>query len=125
MSEINITPLLDLAFSLLIIFMIAAPLLEQTIPLQLPLETAAAQPQRSEQDYQVISIDAQGVYHWGEEPVTAQRLNELLGALALRAEPPVLHLRGDATLPYQKVIDVIDMVKQHKLSRISLDTQAR
>jgi len=124
LNEINVTPLIDLAFALLIIFMITTPLLEQTIPLRLPVETAAERPPQRE-DFQSISIDAAGQLYWGEEAVEATRLNTLLAALAERPSPPVVSIRADAGLPYQEVIDVLDLVKQNGLTRISLDTRVR
>ena len=123
-SEIDITPLIDLAFSLLIIFMIATPLLEQTIPLNLPQETARPQPPLEKNDYQVISIDAKGKISWGTQPVTRNELLARLNTLAAQPKPPVIHLRGDRSLDYGKVIEVVDTVKTAGLSQISLDTQA-
>jgi len=125
MSEINVTPLIDLAFALLIIFMITTPLLEQTIPLNLPLDTQAPPIERGELEFQVISIDRQGQIFWGEDPVTQVKLSDLLGTLKAQGNPPVLSIRADRSLQYQKVIDVIDIIKQNKLSKISLDTQVR
>ena len=124
LSEINVTPLIDLAFALLIIFMITTPLLEQTIPLRLPLETANERPGDKER-FQTISIDAEGQLYWGEEAVDATRLNALLESMKAGGDPPVISIRADASLPYQKVIDVLDLVKQNDLSRISLDTRVR
>ncbi len=122
LTEINVTPLIDLAFALLIIFMITTPLLEQTIDVNLPVEAAKLQPD-DRQDFQALSIDAQGAYYWGEERVTRQELADRLDVLAMDPAPPVLSIRADANLPYQAVITVIDMVKQRKLSKISLDTR--
>lgn len=124
LTEINMTPLIDLAFSLLIIFMITTPLLEQTIPVQLPVEAASPQPQDRD-DFQNLSIDAEGRYFWGDQEVDEQALGDLLDTLANDPDPPVLSIRGDARLRYQQVITVIDMIKQRELTRISLDTQTQ
>ncbi len=122
LTEINVTPLIDLAFALLIIFMITTPLLEQTIAVDLPMETAKTQPQDRE-DFQSVAIDREGRYYWGEQAVSAEQLGDLLDSLAADPAPPVLSIRADASLPYQRVITLIDMVKLRKLSRISLDTK--
>ncbi len=122
LSEINVTPLIDLAFALLIIFMITTPLLEQTISLQLPVETQRPESARDSQRFQNISVDAEGQIFWGERPVSTQELNVLLSGLANRPEPPVLHIRGDARVSYQRVVTVIDLIKSNQLTRISLDT---
>lgn len=122
LTEINVTPLIDLAFALLIIFMITTPLLEQTIEVNLPVEAAKSQAEDRE-DFQSIAIDQAGRYFWGEEQISQQQLGERLDLMAIDPAPPVLSIRADATLPYQRVITVIDMIKQRKLSKISLDTK--
>jgi len=124
MSEINMTPLIDLAFSLLIIFMITAPLLEQTIQVNLPVESTKAQELRDDTDFQAISIDAEGFYYWDNEIVDLDQLDGLLMGLAEKTDPPVIRIRADKQLPYQKVINVVDLVKKHKLTKLNLDTQA-
>ncbi len=122
LTEINVTPLIDLAFALLIIFMITTPLLEQTIELNLPSESQNQQASERE-TFQSVSLDAKGSYYWGEQRVAPERLGELLDSLAQDSEPPILSIRADAGLPYQKVITLIDMIKQRKLTKISLDTK--
>jgi biopolymer transport protein ExbD len=122
LTEINVTPLIDLAFALLIIFMITTPLLEQTIEVSLPVEGAKPQPEERE-EFQSISIDKSGNYFWGPDQVTIVQLADLLDTVAMDPAPPVLSIRGDASIPYQKVITVVDMIKERKLSKISLDTK--
>lgn len=122
LNEINVTPLLDLAFALLIIFMITTPLLEQSIEVNLPLENAKAQVEDRE-DFQVIGIDRTGVYYWGTQVVSLAQLQQYLDVLAQDSQPPVLSIRADATLAYQQVITVVDLIKQRNLSKISLDTK--
>ena len=122
LTEINVTPLIDLAFALLIIFMITTPLLEQTIEVNLPVEAAKSQAGERE-TFQSIAIDARGRYYWSDEQVSKQQLADLLDTLSMDPAPPVLSIRADAQLPYQQVITVIDMIKQRELSKISLDTR--
>lgn len=124
MSEINVTPLIDLAFALLIIFMITAPLLEQSIELTLPVETPRMQSERPPV-IQEISIDAAGNYFWGAERVDLKRLDEYLGVEALSDNPAVLQVRADSSLPYQSVISLIDLIKKHKLTKLSLETRGQ
>lgn len=123
LNEINVTPLLDLAFALLIIFMITTPLLEQTIQVNLPTESVKAQSSRAQQ-IQSITIDQSGAYFWGSQPVDAQALGDFLDVISLDPQPPVLSIRADARLSYQAVIQVVDLIKQRKLTKISLDTRA-
>jgi biopolymer transport protein ExbD len=122
LTEINVTPLIDLAFALLIIFMITTPLLEQTIEVNLPVEAAKSQAEERE-DFQSVAIDRVGLYYWGDQQVSEQQLADLLDNMAMDPAPPVLSIRADAQLPYQRVITVVDMIKQRKLSKISLDTK--
>ncbi|CAA6678878.1 MULTISPECIES: biopolymer transporter ExbD [unclassified Lentimonas] len=124
LTEINVTPLIDLAFALLIIFMVTTPLLEQTIDVNLPVEASKSQPDDRE-EFQAVSVDKAGDYYWGEDKVSLQELGDLLDTMAMDPAPPVLSIRADANLPYQKVITVIDMIKQRKLSKISLDTKVK
>lgn len=122
LTEINVTPLIDLAFALLIIFMITTPLLEQTIEVNLPVERSKPQDERQD-DFQSVAINRAGQYFWGDEPVTREQLGDLLDTMAMDPAPPVLSIRADAALPYQQVITVVDMIKQRQLSKISLDTK--
>lgn len=124
-SEINVTPLIDLAFSLLIIFMITTPLLEQTIPLDLPVEDSQSAQPSSDIAVQTISIDEEGAYYWGEQKVDDERLQILISDLARESDPPVVRLRADTEAPfqYQRVVNVLSWLKEHKLSKVSLDTR--
>lgn len=122
LSELNVTPLIDLAFSLLIIFMIAAPLLEQTISLELPKESQSRQ-QVEQEVYQTISINKEGRIAWGDDWIDMDELDRLLAGIALLENPPILHVRADAHLPYQNVVTVLDKIKRHDLTKISLDTE--
>lgn len=124
-SEINIMPLLDLAFALLIIFMITAPLLEQSIDLNLPFEDQKAQSSTEKKRFLTISINDEGLYFWDNREVDEAKLAELLEDMAAQPDRPVISIRGDRQIPYQKVITVIDLVKQNNLTEISLDTQIK
>lgn len=122
-SEINITPLIDLAFSLLIIFMVTTPLLEQTIALNLPIEGQHQQAEPSDLKFQVISIDAAGNFFWGKDRVDLNSLDTLLDKLGKDPDPPTLDIRAERTISYQKLVDVLSLIKKHKLTKISLDTE--
>jgi biopolymer transport protein ExbD len=123
-AELNVTNMVDLGFSLLIVFMITAPLLkqEQTIPLDLPVETARAQ-QRDRDEFRSVAVDRNGNYYWDNQRVNFQQIQLNLAALAGMPKPPVLRIRADASLQYQRVVALLDEVKKNNLSRISLDTQ--
>ncbi len=125
MTELNVTPLMDLAFSLLIIFMISTPLLEQTIPVNLPQQDANSASVRPDIDFQLITIKADGQIYWGKQPVDLVKLNSLLASLSKTQDPPAISLRADRNLIYQKVIDVIDAIKRHNLTKLHLDTEVK
>ena len=125
MTELNVTPLMDLAFSLLIIFMISTPLLEQTIPINLPKQEENPSNARPEIEFQVISINAKGQIYWGKQPVDMVELNSLLESMSKMPDPPAISFRGDFSLPYQKLVDVIDALKRHTLTKLHLDTEVR
>lgn len=124
MSELNVTPLIDLAFALLIIFMITAPLLQQTIDIRVPTESARPQPQDQEEPL-MLSIDPSGQFFWGTEAVSDNEMKSRLALMADTDEPPVVQIRADSQLPYQRVVDLLDLVKGAGLSKISLETKAR
>ena len=124
LTEINVTPLIDLAFALLIIFMIATPLLEQTIPINLPGEVS--KPQLDvKNDIQVVSISRQGELYWGSKKVTEAEMTVLLQETSKADVVPVLRIRADKELPYESVIGLIDLIKQNNLVKISLDTEIK
>ncbi len=125
MTELNVTPLMDLAFSLLIIFMISTPLLEQTIPVNLPKQDANSASVRPDIDFQLITIKADGKIYWGKQPVDLVELNSLLASLSKTQDPPAISLRADRNLIYQKVIDVIDAIKRNNLTKLHLDTEVK
>lgn len=128
-ADPNVTPLLDLAFSLLIIFMITTPLLEQTIPLDLPSQSAGGATSSEEIRYQTISIKQPGLYVWGDGDLVRElgsaEMNAALADLARQTEPPVLHIRADAGISYQEVVTLLDMIGKNNLTKISLDTAVK
>lgn len=121
LNAINVTPLIDLAFALLIIFMIATPLLEQTIPINLPIEAAKSQIE-SKESLQLIHIDANGGFFWDNEAVSDFELDQKLKELTKQNVQPVLRIRADRKLAYGRVVELMDLIKQNQLSKISLDT---
>ncbi len=134
LSELNVTNMLDLAFVLLVIFMIATPLIhqEQTIPVQLPIESQRPQaaPDRDTR-FVAITVRADGTYLIdadGNRPVTVRDLPGRLLALAATspgARQPVIRIRADANVPYQQVVTLLDELKKANLDRISFDTQVQ
>jgi len=124
-SDLNVTPLIDLAFSLLIIFMITTPVIEQYNRIDLPTQNSVNNQKPPEKEDKFITIDAEGRYNWGQDAVSKNELETLLDQVAKDSgDQPTIHLRGDRTLPYQKIMDVINMLKSRNLTKLSLDTKA-
>lgn len=125
-SELNVTNLIDLGFTLMIIFMIATPLInqEQTIPVNLPVESASEQVKPDpDTKFQPIAIDRTGRYYFGSTPVGFTELQERLAVLAASPKPPVIRIRADLTLQWQQVVSLMDELKKNNLSKITFDTQ--
>jgi len=121
LSEINITPLLDLAFVLLIIFIITTPLLEQSINLRLPKGgTPIKKLLRS--DIRTVEITTSGYYSLDKQRVALPTLLNRLVADA-RANPNlVVYIRADKDSRYDLVAQVIDGCVRNGISRYSLGT---
>ena len=125
-SELNVTNLIDLAFTLLIIFMIATPLInqEQTIPVNLPVESKSAQtPPNKDDRFQTITIRSDGTCLVGSQSVPIANLRRHLVTFAAEPKPPVFRIRMDAKATAQQFISVMDALKQNNLSRVTFDTQ--
>jgi len=124
----NVTNLIDLGFTLLIIFMIATPLInqEQTIPVNLPSESKSPQQRDKSMHFVAISIDAKGNTYLDQSitPVSAAELRSRLRVYAAEAKPPVVRIRGDAHVPYEKIVQLMDQLKQANLLKFTFDTQS-
>ncbi len=127
-AELNITNLVDLGFTLLIIFMIATPLIqqEQTIPVNLPGESKREQQKPPpDTEFIAISIDRSGNYYYGSQRMSLPELSRQLMSVAGRSKQPVIRIRADLTLQWQQVVRVMDEIKRHNLTKITFDTEAR
>jgi len=123
LSEINITPLLDLAFVLLIIFMITTPLLENSMNLIIP-SSGAANPPVNTAKVQTISIDRRETIKINDKTVMAADLVARLTQLK-RANPDVaIVIRPDRDLPVQKLISLMDALQHAQISKVGIATKA-
>ncbi len=122
LSEINITPLLDLAFVLLIIFVITTPLLEQSINLKLP---RGGQPDINvnKRDIRTVEVSATGVYALDRRRMP---FDEMIAQLAaeFRVNPNlIVYIRADQDDPYKYIAAVIDGCQRNGITRYSLRTE--
>ena len=112
-------------FSLLIIFMITTPVIEQYNRVNLPEQSSSVRQPPPPVEDKYITIDAKGAFFWGKDPVALAELEMRLDQLTGMEGPvPTIHIRGDRSLPYQKVIDVVNLLKERNLTKLSLDTRA-
>ena len=122
LSEINITPLLDLAFVLLIIFVITTPLLEQSISLKLPV---GGRPERpiNQSDIRTVEITPQGAYSLDKRRMTLDQIESALIA-ANKANPnTVVYIRADENGKNKDLYAVIDRCQRNGITRFSLRTE--
>jgi len=122
--EVNLTPLIDVVFLLLIFFMVSTTFEHQS-RIQIELPEATASPEELEEESLEIVIDAQGRYFIGEEQVVNTELKTLKSAISKavgdRGTIPVT-IRADASTPHQAVITALDATSQLGLTHISLAT---
>lgn len=119
-SEINLTPLMDLTFILLITFIITFPLIEQGIPVQLP--QARADGLEADQA-QTVTIDREGRLFLDDVPVTEAELQARLHVLGPRAAETTFMLRADERVRYAAVVRVLKLLHAEGVVRIALVTQ--
>ena len=125
-AEMNVTNLIDLGFTLLIIFMISTPLIdqEQTIPVKLPIESKSMQAKPEMGDHFIaVSIDAAGVFYLENHAIPLPDLRSRLRAYSAESKPPIIRIRGDASVPYQKIVQLMDELKKANLLKFTFDTQ--
>ncbi|AUX69083.1 protein TolR [Porphyrobacter sp. HT-58-2] len=120
MSEINVTPLVDVMLVLLIIFMVTVTLPAVGVPVELPESRAA--PVEEQPDQVTISIDRQGVIYIEDAAVPTGGLPAALEALDRGGEPPLIVLRGDRSLDYGRVMQVMGELGRAGFTSISLVT---
>ena len=121
MSEINVTPLVDVMLVLLIIFMVTAPLLVAGVPVDLPESRAQALDQQAKPVQ--IALDGQGNIFIDDAPVTAGALSARLADIAAQPEPPEgrrIYLRADKGLDYGQVMRVMGELNRAGLNRVAL-----
>jgi len=123
LSEINITPLLDLAFVLLIIFMITTPLLENSMSLIIP-SSSAKNPPVTTTPVQTVSIDRNESIRFNNRVVDLESLTAQLTEMK-RANPEIaVVIRPDRDLPVQKLITLMDALQRAQIMKVGIATRA-
>jgi len=121
MSEINVTPLVDVMLVLLVIFIITAPLLSYAIKLDLPNDPASAV--EATAGTIKLSIDAEGKVYLDSETITDDQLRARFTAAGKAALPPEVHVRADKATRYERVSFVMSAAQQAGLNKIGFVTE--
>ena len=121
MSEINVTPLVDVMLVLLVIFMLTAPLLTSAVRLDLP--SADAPPAAAAPAPLTLALDAKGALFLNDRPMTSEQLRERLQDAARLNPEAELQLRADQSLAYGRVVEVMALAQKAGLSRIGFVAQ--
>jgi biopolymer transport protein TolR len=116
MSDINMTPLIDVMLVLVVIFILTAPLLASSVRLDLP-RTDAAKPQEAVRSVQV-ALDKAGQIYLNDQALELVVLQQRLAELALQNPQAEVQLRADESVPYGKVVAVMGAAQKAGLSRI-------
>jgi len=122
MSEINVTPLVDVMLVLLVVFMVTAPLLTVGVPVELPQTQAA--PINEPKEPLVITVNRDGVIFVQETSVPADALVSKLQAITGNNPDAVLYVRGDKDINYGRVLEIMSLVSSAGFRKVSLVAEA-
>jgi biopolymer transport protein TolR len=121
LSEINVTPLVDVMLVLLIIFMITAPMLQQGLDVNLPVASGTSQSEREEQ--LILTVTKQGEIFLNQTAYKLEALLPKLRALYQARPDREVFLRADSSVPYGTVVQVMDEVKKAGIIKLGMITQ--
>ena len=121
LNELNITPLLDLAFVLLVIFIITTTPMVNDLDLNLP--SASSRPKDAPRKPNYVTVDGTGKIYLNMKLVDLIALQQLL--VQLRSEDPDLSVvvRGDSKIQYQNIVNVLDVLQQANVTKVGLATE--
>ncbi|MBP1641368.1 MAG: hypothetical protein H6Q03_37 [Acidobacteria bacterium] len=122
LSDINITPLVDVMLVLLIIFMITAPMLHQGIEVALPKSEAPNLSNRLS-DPIVLSINRDGLVYLKDKPVHPTRLVEVLTPQLRGRADETVFVKGDRDVPYGRVIELLDILQRGGIVKVGMVTE--
>lgn len=120
---VNVTPLVDVALVILIIFMVIAPLLTKTFSLAIPPEPKDEKPQINADAPLVMTLDQRGVMRLNDQVVQREALPQILPPLIAGAKSKVLHFDADDGLPYGDVVDAVDACRAAGAKSIAIVTK--
>lgn len=120
-DEINMTPLIDLTFLLLIVFIITVPMMEFGVNVSPPEMNAEQLP---DEDYKIVSLDNSGQIIYEKVPVSREDLISKLQYVYSKNKKMSILIRADGSRPYKEVIDLMKYIKEAGFSNVTLVTQA-
>ena len=119
MSEINVTPLVDVMLVLLIIFMITAPLMSHKIKVELPQANLDHREEKVPPAPPVtVTIKEDGSLYWNDAPITKELLESQLSVEAQKTPQPAVNLRGDKTTKYRSIREVVDIAQAQGIRKV-------
>ena len=121
MSEINMTPLVDVMLVLLIIFIITVPVLTHSVKVDLP--RADNTPNELKPETINLSVDAEGALYWNELQINMEELEQRLVAEANKQPQPEVHIRGDKAAKYEYVIATMAAVQRSGILKLGFVTE--
>jgi len=119
LSEINVTPLVDVVLVLLIIFMVTTPMLQRGTDVQLPTARVSGV---KEEERITLTVTRDNRIYVNDQQVSRDNLEPRLRTLAASGKERVLYFRGDARVPYGVVIDVMDAIKSSGIETVGMIT---
>ena len=122
MSDINMTPLIDVMLVLLVIFMITAPLMTSSLKLDLPVSGATAQSSDAPQ-FISVALDPQGQLYFGDEKLAAAAFAARVAEAAQKNPKTEVQLRADKTVAYGRVAELIETIQKAGITRIGFVTE--
>ena len=121
MSDINMTPLIDVMLVLLIIFIITLPVITHSVQIDLP--KVSNQPSNSKPEVITLSVNKDGDIFWNDSPINKEQLTKQLQENSKNHPQAEIHIRGDKKTEYENMIMIMNAVQQAGLTKIGFITE--
>jgi len=122
MSDINVTPLVDVMLVLLVIFMVTTPLLHQGVSVNLPQSVSQNLP-KTQEDPLILSVTKNQVYYLNESPIPKGQLKDRLSSALRGRKDKAVYLKADRNLPYGVVVEMMDTLNRLGVESLGMVTE--